>query len=145
MSNWEPGDVAALLTNPFYAIEIHKSFSRSHGHVLTEARWIASNERAAREVGAAQWLEKLMSALQADHSRGRFERSSLAMADPYQAVTVDPTLCLEHPPIVNVDLWVRANATGLEEHSVTWLRNLLFVLKGVYPGSDSPSGEGQGS
>jgi hypothetical protein len=57
------------------------------------------------------------------------------------AITVDPMLCVEHPPIVTEDVWLRANATGLEEHGAAWLRNLLFVLKGVYPTGDSPTGE----
>lgn len=137
---WEPGDVAAVIANPFYAIEIHKSFGRSHEHVLSEARWIASNERAVGEVGARQWLAKLMLALKTDHARGSVERGPLIMADPYPAITVAPMLCVEHPPMVAEDLWLKANATGLEEHGAAWLRNLVRS-EGVYPAGDSSSPE----
>lgn len=128
---WEIGDVAALLANPFYAIEIHDSLSRSHEYVMSERRWVASNARAVGEMGPLAWLRHLLPALQREH---RLEDLShpLAVADPYPAITVSRGLCEEHEPIVEESLWIAANAVGLEEDGEVWMRNLLSVLKGVY-------------
>ncbi len=129
---WEPGDVAALLVNPFYAIQIHESHSRPHKHILSESRWILSNERAIEEVGSIGWLRHLMAALRADCGQSERPDGRFAIADPYPAITVHRMLCVEHPPLIEEGLWVQANAHTLVENGEAWLRNLLSVLKGVY-------------
>jgi hypothetical protein len=129
---WEPGDVAAVLANPFYAIQIHESFSRPHERTLSESQWIASNERAIEEVGSTKWLLRLIAALKTDHAQGEELDERFAIADPYTAITVHWMLCIEHQPIVDESLWLNASARGLEEDGRAWLRNLLSVLKGVY-------------
>jgi hypothetical protein len=130
---WEVGDVAAILANPFYAIEIHASLGRTHEYFLTEAQWIGSNARALEELGSEKWLRHLLEALKAGHPGERLG-DSLAVADPYPAITVHPTLCLGHPPIVEEEDWIRANVIALEDGAGVWLQNLLSVLKGVYVG-----------
>jgi hypothetical protein len=131
---WEVGDVTAILVNPFYAIEIHTSLSKPHEHPLTEARWVASNQRAIHELGCVNWLRCLLEALKIDHGHGRMPFGPHAVGDPYPAITVHPTLCLEHPPLIDEDKWVRANVRGLEEGVEIWLHNLLSVLKGAFSG-----------
>jgi hypothetical protein len=130
---WEAGDVAAILANPFYAIQIHPSFSRRHPHFLSETQWIASNERAVAELGKRRWLEHLLVALRKAHRNWDVD-FTFEVADPYPAITVDPTLCLEHEPIIEEDRWVEANIRGLGEGERVWMRNLLSVLTGSYPG-----------
>jgi hypothetical protein len=122
-----------LLVNPIYAIEIHVSFCRPHEHFLTESQWVASNVRAIEELGATKWVKHLISALQVDHGHGLEPEDRLAVADPYPAITVHRSLCVEHPPLIEEEVWVEANARGLDqEGEEPWLRNLLSVLKGAY-------------
>jgi hypothetical protein len=129
---WEAGDVAALIGNPFYAVQIHPSLGRAHEHTLTEAEWVAANERAIEELGATLWLDHHLAALKTDHTRTYELHDRLVVADPYPAITVDRTLCEEHPPLIDEALWVGANVRGIEEDAGPWLRNLLTVLKGAY-------------
>ena len=120
-----------MLSNPFYAIEIHPSHSKRHPHPLSEPQWIASNDRALAELGRVRWLRQLLAALVRDH-RGWDPGGPFEVADPYPAITVHPELCVEHPLIVKEDLWVGANARQLEEGERVWMSNLLSVLKGAY-------------
>jgi hypothetical protein len=136
--SWEAGDVAAMLANPFYAIEICPSHSWRHPHPLSEAQWIASNDRAVAELGRKKWLKHLLEALRADH-RDWDPGGPFAVADPYPAITVHPMLCREDQPILDEDSWVSANVRGLEEGERVWMSNLLSVLKGAY-GGESPFG-----
>jgi len=128
---WEAGDVAAILANPFYAIEIHPSHSKRHPHPMSEAQWIASNERAVAELGRERWLLHLLAALKKDH-RAWDPSGTFEVADPHPAITVHPTLCLEHELIIDEDRWVRASIRGLEEGERIWMSNLLSVLKGAF-------------
>lgn len=128
---WEVGDVAALMANPLYAIEIHQSFGRPHEHVLTESGWIGSNSSAIEEMRPVPWLRSLLSALTTRHSWTDLA-APLQVADPYPVVTIERTLCLPHEPIVTEDVWIGANAIALEEDAQVWLRNFLSVLKGGY-------------
>jgi hypothetical protein len=128
---WELGDVAALLGNPFYAINLHPSFARPHPHTLSETEWVQANRRAIDEFGARRWLEALLAALRQAHAPQQVS-AELHMADPYAAVTVSPTLCEEHPPLVTEADWIAANERAVAELGEHWLRNLLAVLKGGF-------------
>ena len=131
IDRWEVGDVAAVLANPLYAIEIHESFGRPHEHVLGESNWIESNDSAIEELRPVTWLRRLLSALTTPHSWTDLA-APLQVADPYPVVTIERTLCLPHETIVSEDVWVGANAIALEEDARVWLRNFLSVLKGGY-------------
>lgn len=128
----EAGDVAALLANPIYAFRIHPSLGRPHEHLLSEADWITANERAVTELGSRRWLDLLVEALDRDHRDRHASDDPFAIADPYPAITVDPALCEEYPPIVEPDMWIRANQRGLDEDVGAWLRNFVSVLNGAY-------------
>ena len=128
---WEAGDVAAIIANPFYAIEIHPSHSGRHLHPLTEDKWVASNERAMAELGRNRWLLGFLAALKKDH-RDWDPSATFEVADPYPAITVHPTLCLEHEPLIDEANWVRANMVALEEGELVWMSNVLSVLKGAF-------------
>lgn len=135
---WEPGDVAALLVNPFYAVEIHPSLGLRHDHVMGEGKWIASNAQAIAELGPGTWLRYHLTALKEDHGRpGAVAQMRVTVADPYPAITVHPGLCLEHEPLVDEAMWIASNVPALsQEGHEAWLRNLVSVLKGAYPSSD---------
>jgi hypothetical protein len=128
---WEAGDVAAILVSPFYAIQIHKSFSRAHPYVMSEASWTLSNLRAIEEMGRSRWLEALLSVLKQERTAEALE-SPLAVADPYPAITIHRTMCEEHDFLVTEADWVAANTRLLKEDGEVWLNNLLSVLKGAY-------------
>jgi DNA-binding GntR family transcriptional regulator len=128
---WEAGDVAAILVSPFYAIEIHESFSRAHPYVMSEASWITSNMRAIEERGRRQWLEALLSVLRQERTAEALD-PPLAMADPYPAITIHRNMCADHEPFIDEADWLTANTRMLEEDGEIWLNNLLSVLKGGY-------------
>jgi hypothetical protein len=41
--DWTPGVVAALMDNPFYAINIDPELAMPHDPILEEEAWIAAN------------------------------------------------------------------------------------------------------
>ncbi|MGH2948582.1 MAG: SEC-C metal-binding domain-containing protein [Solirubrobacteraceae bacterium] len=64
---WTPGDVAALVANPFYAIEIEPALAKPHKPLIDEETWIAANLRAIEESGAEVWLRNLLSVLKGNY------------------------------------------------------------------------------
>ena len=56
------------------------------------------------------------------------------LMNPYYAITLDPGLFGEHPPLVSEDQWVEANLRLISELGTeAYLRQLLAALKGDYP------------
>jgi hypothetical protein len=129
---WQPGEVAAIVANPFYAINIHPSLARSHVRALSESDWVRANARAISEFRAKRWLEQLLDSLQQPHTTASMARPGLRLADPYVAVSVHPALCEPHPPLVTEAVWISANERALEQGVEPWLRNLLSVLRGGF-------------
>ena len=43
MGGWTPGDLRALLGNPFYAINIDPQLAEPHEPLVSEDEWIAAN------------------------------------------------------------------------------------------------------
>jgi len=123
--------VAAILVSPFYAIQIHRSFSRAHPYVMSETSWVASNARAIEEMRPRRWLEALVSVLKQERTAEALE-PPLAVADPYPAITVHRMMCEEHEAIIGESDWLDANTRLLQEEGKVWLNNLLSVLKGAY-------------
>jgi hypothetical protein len=129
---WEAGDVAGIIGNPIYAIEIHPSFGRPHEFSMAESEWIGANGFAIQEVGRHRWLRQLLVELQLDHHPLEVRERRPVMADPFPAICVCQTLCLPNPPLIKTELWIGANEVGLEEDRDAWLWNLLSILKGAY-------------
>lgn len=127
--------MAAMLANPFYAIEIHSSLSRPHSYFFTEAEWVRSNGLAVEEIGKEAWLGRLLTALKADHGNEGHMVGPPAVADPYDVLRVANALCEPHSPLISEELWIRANVRGLGDDAAGWLRNLLSVLRGAYVAS----------
>jgi hypothetical protein len=62
---WTPGDVAALVCNPIYAIEISPDLALPHEPILDETTWIKANVKLIEELGAEAYLRNLLSVLKA--------------------------------------------------------------------------------
>lgn len=71
MADWTPGDVAALITNPFYAINIDPRLAEPHDPLISEDEWIAANLKEIEEQGAEAYLRNLLSVL-----KGNYPKSS---------------------------------------------------------------------
>jgi uncharacterized protein YecA (UPF0149 family) len=67
MPDWTPGDLAAVLGNPFYAINIDPSLARPHEPLVSEEQWIAANVRAIEENGPEVYLRNLLSVLKGNY------------------------------------------------------------------------------
>jgi hypothetical protein len=69
MGEWTPGDVSALLGNPFYAINIDPQLAEPHEPLVSEDDWIAANVRQVEELGAEAYLRNLLSILKGNYPR----------------------------------------------------------------------------
>lgn len=51
-------------------------------------------------------------------------------ANPFYAINILPSLCLEHEPLVSKETWIKANARLIDEiGKEEWLKQLLNVLE----------------
>jgi hypothetical protein len=57
-------DVKDMLINPYYAININPDLATEHSPLVSEAQWIDANLKLIEEIGAHQWLERLLAVLQ---------------------------------------------------------------------------------
>jgi hypothetical protein len=59
-------DVAEILGNPFYAVQIHPAWTQPHPTLVSEEMWVAANTRYIEEHGASDWLLQLLLFLKGD-------------------------------------------------------------------------------
>jgi hypothetical protein len=57
-------DVKNMIANPFYAINIEPELALEHQPLVSESQWIAANLKLMDEIGAEEWLERLLAVLQ---------------------------------------------------------------------------------
>jgi hypothetical protein len=69
--DWTPGDVAAMIANPFYAINFDEGLAAPHGPILSENDWVKANVNLIAELGPEVYLRSLLSVL-----KGNYPRSS---------------------------------------------------------------------
>ena len=51
--------------------------------------------------------------------------------NPFQAINIDPLFAIEHPPLIEREMWVDANVMHIRDMGAEgWLRQLLDVLGG---------------
>ena len=62
--DWTEGDVSALLSNPFYAINIDPALAEPHEPMVSEEEWIGANVNQIKELGPEAYLRNLLSVLQ---------------------------------------------------------------------------------
>ena len=47
---WTPGDVASMIANPFYAVNIDEGLAVPHEPLISEYDWIMANVRLIEEL-----------------------------------------------------------------------------------------------
>jgi hypothetical protein len=65
-----PGDVASMIANPFYAINLDEGLALPHDPLISEDDWVDANVRLIEELGAEPYLRSLLSVLKGDYPRG---------------------------------------------------------------------------
>ena len=130
--DWTPGDVAAMLANPFYAIEIDPELGAVEPTVSDEA-WVDANATAIAR-NPKRWLRMLLRVLQGEEFPEDTPESALAtLANPAAAIEIHPMLLLPHEAVLDEATWIAANVRAVEELGPKpWLYNLLSVLGGNY-------------
>jgi hypothetical protein len=58
-------DLKEILANPYYAIVITKALSEEHEPLVSEEDWIKANAKLIEEIGAEEWLRRLLDTLRA--------------------------------------------------------------------------------
>jgi hypothetical protein len=67
---WTPADVAGMIVNPFYAIEIDENLTVPHEPIISEEEWVKANARLIEELGPEPYLRNLLSILKGNYPRG---------------------------------------------------------------------------
>jgi len=65
--DWTPGDVAGMLANPFYAINIDEGLALSHEPLISEDDWGKANVGLIEEPGPEAYLRNLLSILKGNY------------------------------------------------------------------------------
>jgi hypothetical protein len=60
----DDNDPTNMLINPFYAINIAADMAEEHSPLVSEAQWIEANLKLIDEIGAHEWLKRLLAVLQ---------------------------------------------------------------------------------
>jgi hypothetical protein len=61
---WSKDDLAAMLINPIYAISIQPDLVVQHEPLVSREQWIKANTKLIDELGAEQWLSRLLGVLE---------------------------------------------------------------------------------
>ncbi len=61
---WSKHDLAAILVNPIYAISIQPDLVVQHEPLVSREQWITANTKLIHELGAEQWLSRLLTVLE---------------------------------------------------------------------------------
>jgi hypothetical protein len=65
----EPGDVAALISNPFYAIQIDPMLAEPHEPLTGEETWIRANVQSIEQLGPEAYLRNLLNVLKGNYPK----------------------------------------------------------------------------
>jgi len=63
MANQEENDSKRMLANPYYAVVLDKSLTEDHEPLIAEEDWIKANAKLIAEIGAEEWLHRLLETL----------------------------------------------------------------------------------
>ncbi|HEY7829187.1 MAG TPA: hypothetical protein VIC06_01325 [Solirubrobacteraceae bacterium] len=69
-------DATNMFLNPFYAINIEPDLAVEHEPLVSEADWVRANVKLMEEIGAQEWLERLLAVLQGAGPRNPDELAS---------------------------------------------------------------------
>lgn len=59
----DENNLKKMLANPYYAIVMDKSLSEDHEPLIAEEDWVKANAKLIEEIGATEWLHKLLETL----------------------------------------------------------------------------------
>jgi hypothetical protein len=59
-------EVANTLINPIYSISIHPDLEGQREPIVPKQKWIQANRRLIEELGAEEWLSRLLAVLEGD-------------------------------------------------------------------------------
>lgn len=60
-------DLKATLINPIYAVSIHPDLTGPHEAIISKQRWVDTNEKLIAEIGAGEWLSRLLAILEGSY------------------------------------------------------------------------------
>ncbi len=66
---WTPGDISAMLGNPFYAINIDPMLAEPHETTISEDLWLEANVKQIEELGSEVYLRNLLSILKGSYPK----------------------------------------------------------------------------
>ncbi len=67
---WSPDDIAGMIANPFYAINIDDGLALPHEPLISEDDRAKANVSLINELGAEAYLRNLLSILKGNYPRG---------------------------------------------------------------------------
>lgn len=73
----DDNDMKNMLISPFYAININPDLAIEHEPLVTESQWVEANLKLIDEIGAHEWLERLLAVLQGSGPRNPDELAGL--------------------------------------------------------------------
>jgi hypothetical protein len=65
----ESQDLARILIDPYYAINVDPTIAAEHQPIVSKAQWVKANVQLIEELGSKQWLVYLLSILEGDFPR----------------------------------------------------------------------------
>jgi hypothetical protein len=92
-----------IIVNPFYAITVAPRLTEEHEPPMGEAEWVRANASLVGEIGSERWLRQLLDVLEGNVG------ASDQPINPFQAMNIDPVFAVEHPPLIERDMWVDVN------------------------------------
>lgn len=60
-------DVKGMLINPIYAVSIDPDLVGSPEPIVSKERWIKANEKLINEIGAEEWLSRLLAVFEGNY------------------------------------------------------------------------------
>ena len=125
MAPFNEDNLQRIMINPFYAVTVASQLIAEHEPPMGEAEWVQTNASLIKDIGAEKWLGQLLEVLEGK-SQTADERIS-----PFHAINIDPMFAVDHPPIIEGEMWVDVNVLQMRNMGTEgWLQQLLDVLNG---------------
>jgi hypothetical protein len=68
-NSWDEAAVTGALINPFYAITIDEGLFGEHTPLVSRGQWVKANAKLIDELGAEEYLRRLLKVLEGDYPR----------------------------------------------------------------------------
>ena len=125
MPSFTEDNLQRIIINPYYAITVAPQLTEEHEPPLDETEWVRANASLMEGMGGERWLKQLLDVLECKAD------APDQPINPFQAVNIDPLFAVEHPPLIEREMWVDVNVVHVRNMGAqAWLRQLLDVLNG---------------